>query len=291
MDLAMDLANTNTNILDHSGEILGKGAFSVVYKHLLNDVPCAIKYADKNENSRRYMRHEVQILEALRGARHSVQISKYKISKNGYIIYELLESNLYEIRKSLSLDDIKKVSDQLLEAIYEMHSLGVVHCDLKPENIMFSADGTLKIIDFGNALFSDEMIGSDRTIGTLYYRPPEYIIGAPLDYRVDYWAFGCIIMELLIGDVLFSPSRDNYVRVHSNMLGQMILLFGDFADGFIASGKYSDKYFDKKNNNVYLHRYLLGRPTTLYKILRRNGYSRNEASKWASFLMPFFKRA
>ncbi len=271
-------------------KVLGKGAFSVIYEHVLNDVPCAIKYADRDENSRRYIRHEVQILGALCDTVHCVQILDYKISKNGYIVYELLADNLYEMRKKLSVDDIKKVSKQLLEAIREMHSCGVVHCDLKPENIMFSSNGTLKIIDFGNALFADELVNSNRTIGTLYYRPPEYIIGAPLDYRVDYWAFGCIIMELLIGNVLIAPRRDNYVHIHANMIGQMILLFGNFSDKFISSGKYSSKYFDINNDNVYLYRYLLGKSITLYDILRKNGFKKNEATEWANFLTPFFDR-
>ncbi len=275
---------------DDKKEVLGSGAFSVVYKHKLNGIPYAIKYADTKENSRRYIKHEVKILKALKGANHSVQMHSYRISRNGYIMYEMLSDSLYEIQKNLSIDEIKDIACQLLKAIREMHSRGVIHCDLKPENIMFTSNKILKIIDFGNALFADELITSTNAIGTLYYRPPEYIIGAPLNYKVDYWAYGCIIMELLIGREIFYPKRDNYVNLHASMIGQMILLFGNFSKNFINSGKYSYKYFDMRNDNTYLFKYLLGSPTTLYKILRQTGYSKIEATEWSEFLEPFFKR-
>lgn len=270
--------------------VLGKGAFSIVYKDTFNDEPCAIKYADKNENSRRYLRHEVQILEALQDCKHVVKMMDYNISRNGYIKYEILHMNLHSSWKVINMKNIKLIADQLLEALREIHSRGVIHCDLKPENIMFTSDGVLRIIDFGNALFADELLTVDQSINTLYYRPPEYIIGAPLDYRVDYWAFGCIIMELLIETELFTPVRENNLYLHGNMLGQMIMIFGNFSDQFIDSGNHSHKYFDTKNNNVYRYKYLLGAPTSLYKILRNYGYDKEVAKEWADFLFPFFIR-
>ncbi len=269
-------------------DVLGKGAFSTVYKTSINGVICAIKYADEKENSRKYIRHEVQILKELENTTHCLKMISYKVSKEGYIAYELLNGKLSEM-KNLSSENIKKIANDFYSAIKEMHSCGVVHCDLKPENIMF-LNGVLKIIDFGNSLFADELMNTRQTINTLYYRPPEYIIGAPLDYRVDYWAFGCIIMELLIGRELFIPVADNDLRLHANMLGQMILTFGDFSDRFIASGTNSGKYFDLKNKNIYRYKYLLGDRTSLYKILKKHGYSEQLALEWTCYLLPFFNR-
>jgi serine/threonine protein kinase len=268
--------------------VIGRGAFSTIYEDTYNDIPCALKRADTKENSRRYIRHEVKILKALRGCKHIVQLLDYKISRKGYIKYERLDKNLYQVRDSLNHDDIKNITNQLLEALQEMHSRGVVHCDLKPENIMFDSSGVLKLIDFGNALFMDELLNRDQSIGTLNYRPPEYIIGAPLDHRVDYWALGCITIEILIGRELFSPRRDNKMYVHSCLLGEIIMIFGQFSPEFINSGSLSHRYFD--TGNTFRFKYLLGKRVPIYKILRRFNLDKETAKQWDKFVGPFFLR-
>lgn len=271
--------------------VIGRGKFSVIYLDSHLGLSCAFKNIDTKENSRRYVRNEVEILKALKGCEHIVQLVDYKISRDGYVKYERLDKTLLECIGYIDANRIKSIALDLMKAVTEMHSRGVVHCDLKPENIMFDYNGTLKIIDFGNALFIDDLSTTEQSIGTLYYRPPEYIIKAPLDYRVDYWAVGCILMELLIESPLFLPKRDNEMYVHSYILGQMIMVLGDFPNEFISSGTYAHKYFDTEHpNNTYRFKHLLGKRTSLYRILRNSGYDKPTALYWSDFITPLFNR-
>ncbi len=267
---------------------LGDGAFSTIFRDSFNGVACAIKYADTKHNSRRYMRREVEILTTLKGCKHVVQMLDYKISRKGYIKYELLDHSLDDA--ALGMAEVKDVVMQLEMALAEIHSRGVVHCDLKPDNIMFDSGGVLKLIDFGNAMFADALVSSKQVMGAVGFRSPEYIIGAPMDYRIDIWALGCITAGLLLNRDLFSPIRDNTISRKAYLLGIIILMFGEFSDEFIASGKYSHRYFDIRNGNVFKHRYLLGRPCSLYRQFRKKGLNKADATYWAAYCKRCFER-
>ncbi len=270
--------------------VIGKGTFSTIYKDTYGGEPCAIKYVDRGENSKRYIRREINIYKKLRGCKHVVKVLDYKIKSDGYIKYELLNKNLLQILHILTKDDIIRITAELEDALNEIHSLDVIHCDLKPENIMFDKNGTLKLIDFGNALTAAELNSSGQCVGTLPYRPPEYIIGAPLDNRVDLWAMGCIVVEMMTGNQLFNPKRDNDVYVYSYLLGEMINIFGNFREEFLKTGTRTHKYFDIKNKYTYKFIYLMGRPSSIYELLINFGYSKDDAFKWAVKIMPYFIR-
>lgn len=277
------------NATSQTKKVLGVGGFSTVYLDNFGGVECAIKYADSRENSRRHIRSEVRVLNALKGCKHVMQIVDYNISRDGYIRYEYLNKRLFDIMDDLTIDDIANIAAQLKEALQEIHSHGIIHCDIKPENIMFDAAGTLKLIDFGNAYFIDEIPYTMMHNGTIYYRAPELIIGAPIDYRIDYWAMGCVLIELLVKDVLFSPKRENNMYMHSYLLGEMMMVFGPFPRSFIQSGQSSHRYFVGDNLD-FKFKYLLGKPTNLYKILRSFGFNRKDALYWSDSIKPCFIR-
>ncbi len=283
--------------MENNEDVLGRGAFTIVYKGVYDGKPCAVKLVDDKDNSKRYVRREVDIYKALAGCKHVVKMLDYRIKSatntkgGGFIKYERLERNLLQIIDELNKDDITRIAAQLDEALREIHSRGVIHCDIKPENIMFDVNNDLKLIDFGNAMFAEKLQTTKQPIGTLPYRPPEYIIGAPMDNRVDTWAAGCVLMEMLTGTQLFNPRRDNDVYVHSYLLGEMINVLGEMPDEFIKSGKYADRYFDVGSDKcIYRYRYLLAKPSSLRKVLRSNGYSRNEATYWAERVAGYFIR-
>lgn len=278
----------NRDTLDK--DVLGKGGFTTIFKSDYIGEPCAIKYIDNAENSKRYIRKEVEIYKRLSGCNHVVRMLDYRLHSNGYVKYELLDKDLLQVIPSLTEFSIISIASQLKKALEEIHSRGVVHCDIKPENIMFDFDGTLKLIDFGNAMFIEELNITKQVINTLHYRPPEYIIGAPMDERIDTWAMGCTIMEMLTNSILFNPRRDNNVYAHAYLLGEMITVFGDFRKDFIMSGKYSHKYFDLQNDMIYLYKYLLDKPISLYKLLQNYGYTKDKAKYWTDLLEPYFIR-
>lgn len=103
---------------------------------------------------------------------------------------------------------VRAVMWQLLTGAKKMHDGHVVHRDIKPGNILVSADGTIvKICDFGLAMGMDVQEPPYEATGTLWYMAPEMLLGKPdYDARVDTWSLGCVMAELIKGSRLFAHS-------------------------------------------------------------------------------------
>ncbi|XP_049449878.1 homeodomain-interacting protein kinase 1-like [Epinephelus fuscoguttatus] len=113
---------------------------------------------------------------------------------------------------SLQLQEIRPIVQQLATALEFIKHAGVVHADLKPENIMMvdhvRQPLRIKIIDFGIAC-RDPEARTDQILQTLWYRFPEILLGAPFNTAIDTWSLGCIAAEMKLGKVLF-PGSDEY---------------------------------------------------------------------------------
>ena len=111
------------------------------------------------------------------------------------------------IRRSGHLNEAKAVglAKQIAEGLAEAHRLGVVHRDLKPQNVMIDKDGNAKIMDFGIArsLHTRGVTGTGVIIGTPEYMAPEQAEGRDVDNRVDIYALGAILFEMVTGRVPF----------------------------------------------------------------------------------------
>ena len=111
------------------------------------------------------------------------------------------------IRRSGHLNEAKAVglAKQIAEGLAEAHRLGVVHRDLKPQNVMIDKDGNAKIMDFGIArsLHTKGVTGTGVIIGTPEYMAPEQAEGRDIDRRVDIYALGAILFEMVTGRVPF----------------------------------------------------------------------------------------
>ena len=122
-------------------------------------------------------------------------------------------------RGPVPIDDAIPIARQIAEALEAAHEQGIIHRDLKPANVMVRPDGMVKILDFGLAKMVSGASGPDATVatmssptvlspamtqigiilGTAAYMAPEQARGRAIDRRVDVWAFGCILFEMLSG--------------------------------------------------------------------------------------------
>jgi tetratricopeptide (TPR) repeat protein len=106
---------------------------------------------------------------------------------------------------ALGIDETVRIATQVLEALKSAHDAGVIHRDLKPQNIMIDNDGTVCVADFGIAKSADAggMTVTGQIVGTPEYMSPEQAEGKEVDYRTDLYSFGLVLYEMLTGDVPF----------------------------------------------------------------------------------------
>ena len=144
-----------------------------------------------------------------------------------YLVMELLEGQtlerlMHEINPLPERDALAIVS-QVCEALSYLHAQGVVHRDLKPQNIMLCNDGSLRIMDFGIAkAASGRRItfgGFSPTMGTPDYMAPEQVKGQRGDERTDLYSLGAILYEILTGRVLFRRERTRHTIMNARVLG------------------------------------------------------------------------
>lgn len=119
---------------------------------------------------------------------------------------ETLQNYIKE--KELSTKEILKYITQIAKGLEKAHSKGIVHCDIKPTNIIITNDGVAKIVDFGIAKIASEekLINKDRTSGTIAYMSPEQVSNAIIDVRTDIWSLGVVFYEMLTKQQPFTDS-------------------------------------------------------------------------------------
>jgi eukaryotic-like serine/threonine-protein kinase len=135
-------------------------------------------------------------------------------SGNAFLVMELLEGESLEARRTsrggtLPLEEVMRLSDELLDVLAAAHEKGIIHRDIKPSNLFMTKDGHLKVLDFGLAKVKLEMQGeataASTLLGTPGFMPPERVRGdaIPDDARVDVWSVGATIFNLLSGAYVF----------------------------------------------------------------------------------------
>lgn len=125
-----------------------------------------------------------------------------------YLVFEHVDQDLNAYLErcpppGLEADKIKDLMWQILCGVDFLHSHRIVHRDIKPQNILLSNDGTLKLADFGLARIYDFNALLTSTVVTLWYRAPEVLLGTTYATPVDIWSVGCIFAELFTRKPLF----------------------------------------------------------------------------------------
>lgn len=134
-----------------------------------------------------------------------------------YDLLGLLKSARMNYSKCLSIDAVRYIAYQLFSALAYLHKHNIIHRDLKSANILISANCEVKLADFGLSRCIGNIMKNEYTsrVITLWYRPPELILGSTYyGPEVDIWSAGCILGELLSGDTLFPNYNNNeYVQL------------------------------------------------------------------------------
>lgn len=143
---------------------------------------------------------------------HPNIVSIYDVSVSGeykYIVMEYIEGitlKSYMSQKgALPLDEVIHYSRQILSALAHAHGKGIIHRDIKPQNIMLLKDGKIKVTDFGIAKLpnAETVTMTDKAIGTVYYISPEQASGLAIDTRSDLYSMGVVMYEMASGKLPF----------------------------------------------------------------------------------------
>lgn len=194
---------------------LGRGAMGVVYRGVdpSLDRPVAIKVIATRMGATTVSSQELEarfLREARVAARinHPGVVTVYDAGREGdslYLVMELIEGESLAERLSRgnypSLPDALALVARVAEALGVAHSLGIIHRDIKPGNIMLTRDGGVKVADFGVAKAVGEETNLTRTgivVGSPAYMAPEQVRGQELDGRADLFSLGVVLYELLL---------------------------------------------------------------------------------------------
>ncbi|XP_065159157.1 glycogen synthase kinase-3 beta isoform X2 [Atheta coriaria] len=197
--------------------VIGNGSFGVVYQAKLCDTGemVAIK---KVLQDKRFKNRELQIMRRLEHC--NIVKLKYFFYSSGdkkdevylNLVLEYIPETVYKVaryysksKQTIPISFIKLYMYQLFRSLAYIHSLGICHRDIKPQNLLLAPDtGVLKLCDFGSAKHLVKGEPNVSYICSRYYRAPELIFGA-IDYttKIDVWSAGCVLAELLLGQPIF----------------------------------------------------------------------------------------
>lgn len=150
---------------------------------------------------------------ALGRLNHPAIATIYELVECGHdrlIVMELVQGETLEALVArmgvLVPDEAAFVVDQVLSALAHTHGAGIVHCDIKPANVMVTAHGGVKIMDFGTARVRGRGDARTSLMGTPAYMPPEQLLGREIDGRADLYAVGVLFYRLITGTLPFTAA-------------------------------------------------------------------------------------
>lgn len=233
-------------------DVVGEAAFSTALRCI--DIeggkrPVCCKVIKNNKDFVDQSLDEIRLLQHLNerdpDATHVVHLLDYFYHKEHlFLVTELLGADLFagwiQVTRTpgLSLESaVFTVAKQCLAALEFVHKCGLIHCDIKPENILIAAINPLrvKLIDFGSSCFVTDRMSS--YIQSRFYRAPEVVLGLPFSTRIDLWSLGCVLTELLTGQVLFECADAH------ELLAMIISALGPIPRHMASNARYASKFF------------------------------------------------
>ncbi|MCQ2816669.1 MAG: protein kinase [archaeon] len=236
--------------------LLGKGSSGEVFKVESDSEYYALKII-KN--------HKIHYAQAIQEAKYMKELNE-KVSQKYFvklydtfeyynhfcIVMEYFPWTLLDLinksyRQGLTLESVKIITKEVLEAIECLHKSKYMHCDIKPENILINITDkgiNIKITDFGSSC----IIGSQclKIIQTLYYKAPEVILGDFYNEEIDIWSLGCLFAELYLGQPLLPG-----IGILSQ-LKLIISMIGNIPQYMIKTGEFAPCFYYLNEHGQYV---------------------------------------
>jgi len=205
--------------------LIGEGGMSRVYlaSREGDDDPLVVKLLRsevmQDRTALERFMEEYELVERIQ-SRHVARIEGHGVSEDyAYLVMEFFDGGDLSKRlggKAMPAEEALRIFRELMFALGDIHEQGILHRDLKPQNLMFRADGSLAIVDFGIAKHID---AKDRTshgevLGTPRYMSPEQVSGRALDLRTDIYSAGVLLYQMLAGRHLFDGETAVEVALH-----------------------------------------------------------------------------
>ena len=198
-------------------EVIGYGGMAVVYKATdlsINNQVVAIKMLKEDTACDEVVvKRFINECRAETMLKHRNIVSVHEVNVKGDIKYMVMEyvdgmtlkKYLAAKGKPLELEELLGYTLKVLRALHVAHEKGIIHRDIKPQNVMVLGDGKIKVMDFGIAKLpnTETVTVTDKAVGTVYYMSPEQASGEDLDPRSDIYSLGAMMYELATGEMPF----------------------------------------------------------------------------------------
>lgn len=208
--------------------LLGEGGMAEVYlaEDLITRKEVAVKIIKEDT-----MKNPVNLTRFEREARAAASLNHQNIVRvinigtyegKPYMVNELIKGqtlrNVLNVRGKFSVLEACDIMYQLCSAVIHAHQHGVIHRDIKPQNVYITGDSTVKLGDFGIATFQNasKVTRSEVVVGSVHYLAPEISQGNPASVKSDIYALGITFFELLTGKVPFDDESPGYGRLEAH---------------------------------------------------------------------------